>query len=281
MIIGTNEIDDNFERSFWGGVVGDMYGSCYEFKAAQNIPLLSSFEDVQRDNPTNVFGHKFGSVTDDTILMTLAMRSFINEKGFDEYAQANIMGDYIDMGEFCPNNVCFDIGHATFDAYKGWSENGLYFPEENVGGNGILMKLAPYALWSIYQIKNKDKERYYKRVVDVSHGTIAYESAYFMGRMLESIYKGESTPIEHYRTSNNNRTVTGFCEGSWNNALDLYSSDYEESILGIIQLGGDTDTNACILGQLIGYDGYAKKLVAYKYKIEQTLREFIHVARNT
>ena len=272
-------IDDNFERSFWGGVVGDMYGSCYEFKQACQIPLLTSFDFIQKNNPVNVFGHKFGGVTDDTILMILAMQSFIDNKGFDEYSQAMAMGDYIERGMYCPNGVCFDIGNATMLSYSYWKDQGLYIPEENVGGNGILMKLAPYALWSIYQVEEKDKLAYYKRVVDVSHGSIAYQSVYSMGMMLESKFKGEKVDPENFRTDSDNRTPTGFCEGSWNIALDLYSNYYEEAITEVIQLGGDTDTNACILGQLIGYNGASKNLVAYKYKFTHTIREFLHVAR--
>jgi len=274
----------DFRDSVWGGIVADAYGAAFEFKAPHQIPKLDSLEQIKRTQVKNVFGHEVGQFTDDGILMLCAMKSFIESKKFERNSQMKHIGDYLVRGVFTPDGRCFDVGMATSQAYNMWEYGGTYNPPYNSGGNGVLMRLAPYAFWSLHNVAGEDKADYYDSVTTLTHGGIANDTTYKMGIMLECLWSGTFNfeDIENFRTMSDDRTSSGFCEGSWNIALDIFEKgeSYERSVLDAIAKGYDTDTNACIVGQLIGTD-IVPSCIPYKYEIENIIQEFKDVCTAT
>jgi ADP-ribosylglycohydrolase len=281
-----DQVQARFIKSFTGGIIGDVYGSVFEFKEANEIPNYESIAEIKKNHTHNVFLHEFGYFTDDTILMLCAMESFLENNTFIRSHQILSMGKYIDEGKWTRDGKCFDIGFATSDAYRRETARPdsyvAYLIPPNTGGNGILMKMAPYAYYSLNRVLEEQKDAYYKSIVAMSHGSIAYESAIAMGRMLEDIYSGKEADVSNYTISDTSKDALGFCNGSWNLALHYYNlikdniCSPEEGMMRIIKHGGDTDTNACILGQLIGgqmntelYD------YAYKPEVDKLVEQFV------
>ena len=241
-------MEERFLDSFYAGVYGDILGSVYEFLHKDDIPQNLSV-DMILQNKTNVFKNPVGTFTDDTILMLCAMASF-NETGyFDAANQMKWIGKYILEGVFSCTKKCFDIGHSTLDSYDEWESNECDIPQKNQRqGNGVLMRLAPYAY---YCAKNKlDIHDFSVQVTDLTHSKFCYETTEKMMTILVSYYKGEGVAIT--RDYGKNESVNGHHWGSLNAAVDSLDTSVTTTILNAIKLGGDTDTNACIAGQIAG-----------------------------
>ena len=269
-----------FIASIKGGIIGDVYGSVFEFEEREDVPAYESIAEIKKNHTHNVFKHEFGHFTDDTILMLCAMESFLENNTFIRRHQILSMGKYIVGGKWTRDGKCFDIGFATLCAYNHEVRDDYVgrIISPSAGGNGVLMKMAPYAYYSFGNVPEEQKDAYYKSIVAMSHGSIAYESAIAMGRMLEDIYSGKDIHLANYFIESESYDSLGFCNGSWNLALYYYSTVQkgyltpEEAMMGIIQRGGDTDTNACILGQLIGSK---MNVNSYEYKYKDEVNNLI------
>lgn len=276
-----NDVKQRFLESFYGGLVGDVYGSVFEFDSPSNIPDYTSINEIKTHHPVNVFSHPFGHFTDDTIFMLLAMES-ITEKGFfDPTHQLDKMGDYIEKGRFSYDGTCFDIGNCYQTSYN--HKNTRFIPSIHAGGNGVLMKMAPFALYSLFNIEEVNKNRFYRSVVRITHGEIADDSAIKMGHMLEKIYAGAAYFLDDYVLNDESMTSSGFCNGTFNLSLhylnDHLSNNvpFDEALMKIIKRGLDTDTNACVLGQLIGCQNYDEYDFYFKKEVQHIINRFLKV----
>jgi len=262
-ISGTSS---SFERRARGGlyglILGDIIGSYFEFssRGRKNIPTLQELK-----GKTNVFGIRFG-YTDDTILAMLGMESLIDCKGqWDTESQRIHACRYMNAEtEWSPNGLCFDIGTSTLRSLRDGEWLGKREPQ--AAGNGVLMKHLPFV---IARCRHRDQEpmAYYRAVADLTHGCEStISTAQQMGLLLERLLEGQEwdeanvdldTAIRHDSISVE-RNYRGFCEDSWVLALQLVQRryrddlDWERGIQCIMDLGGDTDTNAAIYGQLYG-----------------------------
>lgn len=241
------QIEERFLDSLYSGIYGDILGSVYEFKNKSDIPQNLTVPMILQ-NKTNVFGNPVGTFTDDTILMLCAMGSF-NEVGhFDHANQMKWIGKYIRDGLFSCTGKCFDIGHSTLDSYDEWENNVIDASSKNQRqGNGVLMRLAPYAYYCAK--RNLNIADFSKQVTDLTHSTKCYASTEKMMSILVSYYMGQE---QLFAQDANGDSVTGFHWGSLNTAIASIETDVETTILNAIMKGGDTDTNACIAAQIAG-----------------------------
>lgn len=149
-----------FKGSLFGLILGDIIGSYYEFssRCPKSIPDLEQIAKLK-----NIFGIPLG-YTDDTILTLLAMDAFVDDLGeFNAITQHKHAASYLfESTKWSPNGKCFDIGITTRNSLISLDWQGKTSSENS--GNGVLMKLAPYALTRLF-CENTGLENYYYAVV--------------------------------------------------------------------------------------------------------------------
>lgn len=248
--------------AWYGLILGDIIGSYWEFssRGRKELPPLAELTTL-----TNVFGIRFG-YTDDTILALLGMDSLIACGGrWDTANQREHACRYMnDDTDWSPNGRCFDIGTSTLRSLRDGEWPDKRSPHS--AGNGVLMKHLPFAIARCLH-PEQEALAYYRQVADLTHGCeTTVVTGQQMGLLLERLLCGQDwdtanagldTDIRHAPISVD-RSYRGYCEDSWVLALQLvqrhFTDDlgWERGIQCIMDLGGDTDTNAAIYGQLYG-----------------------------
>ncbi|MCQ2555806.1 MAG: ADP-ribosylglycohydrolase family protein [Clostridia bacterium] len=246
-----------------GAIIGDLAGSVYEFaqtKKVKSVKIKSIIED-------NAF------FSDDTILTLAVLDAIINKKDYGttlkSYAQkyANYMPDFTPYFKtiFSPN-------------FTNWSTQNV------VGkscGNGAMMRISPvgFLFDNVKEIKANvklaTKPSHNTKQAIKSATTVALIIYYFRhGLTKQEVVKKLKLKITKPTLSTFNYT----CKDTL--PICLYalfnSTSFENAIKLAISFGGDTDTNACIVGgmaeALYGVDKNLKTLALKKLPKEfQTL----------
>jgi len=224
-----------FREMIWAGIWGDILGSVYEFKDASEIPQNLTVEKILAEKE-NAFGFKPGVYTDDTILMLCGMSSFIEKKEFDPDNQMKWLGHYIQDGYFTPNQHCFDVGNATLASYLEYA-NGKKEDKYQRRGNGILMKMAPFSFWFLEGKDDLDT------MVNLTHSSACVATAREMMNAQQRMMRGDEF-IPNINLPH--KSPTGYHSCSWAIANKVQDASLNRTIINAIELGGDTDTNACI-----------------------------------
>lgn len=221
----------------YGAIIGDLAGSIYEYeqtKKIKNIIVNKLIED-------NSF------YSDDTILTIAILDAIIHDKDYNKYLRY-----YIDKyKDYKPN----------FNPYfkSAFSPNLIKWSKENsIGtscGNGAMMRISPVG----YMFDNeKDVIENVKLAILPSHNskeaiecaTIITLIIFYLrkGYSKEEIFKKLNLNIEYKPFTKFNTT----CYETIGNCLYvLYnSSNFEDAIKKAIYMGGDTDTNAAIVGSM-------------------------------
>jgi ADP-ribosyl-[dinitrogen reductase] hydrolase len=274
------ELKERFYGSIIGGIVGDSYGSPYEFKERDTYTITQNME----------YNHNFkleaGSYTDDTSMMMCLMNS-LHEKGFDHNDQMEKYHQWRMNGYMSVNGTCFDIGRTCNMAIAEFllaKRLGTFDPEKYYGldhelssGNGSIMRLAPIPIF--YHDSEKDVRKYSILSSKVTHGSLeCLESAELMGRILFQIFNGTEKkdlflPIETFKSKkvqdisqasflNKKRQdiqTTGYVIHTLEAALWSFmnTSNYKDGLYMLAKMGQDVDTVLCVYGQIAGaYYGY-------------------------
>lgn len=282
--------NNHLSKSILFGVcTGDSVGLPVQFEDRKDV-RARPVTDLQG---YGTFGLPPGHWTDDSSL-TFCLAETVAE-GFDIHKLADKFIAWLSQGYWSSLDQAYDIGRSTFEAISGL-KNGISSTEaggrsERDNGNGSLMRILPLVM----HIKDMDIARRYWHTHDVSsitHGHIRAIIACFYdleyARLLISgwdkfeAYKKLQSYIKPYLLKENvaeeeidfyNRLLTsdislleeddirssGYVVDSMEAAVWclLTASDYGETILKAVNLGGDTDTIAAISGGLAGiYYGF-------------------------
>jgi len=258
-----------FIGSLQGLILGDIIGSYHEFSqpAAREYPELNALK-----HQSNVFGMGF-SYTDDTILTLESMEAFVASGGyFDEAIQLKHASAYVEhQSHWSPNGRCFDVGISTQRSLLegDWPDK----TSEQYSGNGVLMRLLPFAWYYACQFVPRQSEtissntplqtHFFDQATNLTHGSEkTLTTARLMGELLTKLLFG--IPWREARQGfeecyprnriDRTRSYRGYCEDSLVLAIALMDEQmsWEEGIAQILSLGGDTDSNAAIFGQLYG-----------------------------
>lgn len=277
---------NEFESKLYGGIfgfcIGDMLGVPVEFSSREERKK----DEVKELRAYGTYHQPFGTWSDDTS-MTLCLIDAINQ-GFslDKLMKNFVM--YYTKAIFTPNGEVFDIGISTKNAVErmilGVKPINCGGVQESDNGNGSLMRILPIAFLK----QQLDNDEFIKLVEDVSaltHGhnrtklaciiyTIlaseliqgkekknAYdETIIFINKYCKEKYSDEVKKIENIMSgeiialSENSIKSTGYVVDTLEAVVWLFfnSNSYEESVLKAVNLGGDTDTIAAIVGGLSG-----------------------------
>lgn len=239
----------------YGAIIGDLAGSIYEYDQFQHVHSIKLDKIIEENS----------FYSDDTILTIAILDAILNDKNYDYYLRKYIKEYLLYKPSYSP----------YFE--KVFSPNLIKWSNENKQGNshgnGAMMRISPIGY--MFNSEKEVIENAYLATIPSHNSKEAVESArkialiiYYLRNNidLETIFKKlDINPIYKPFTRFNYT-----CEDTIDNCLYiLYNSiNFEDAIKKAVQLGGDTDTNACIVGSmaeaLYGIDNNLIQLVNKK-----------------
>lgn len=228
-------------HKLYGAILGDLAGQPYEFPA-----MKGPYTNVNLHNPNSV-------ITDDT-LMTLAT------------ADAMLRGvDYSKMYRYWGNVY---QGDHYGKGFKAWlkTKPGTIIDSY---GNGCLMRISPFMYTdnALPEIMDSLKESH--------RHTISYDASYKLYLAYNGLYNkklGKIKPFKKFKVKADD--TLKFCI----NLADQFDNVHK-GIIKAIECGGDTDTNASIVGELLNYrhGGLTRYDIQYvESKLDEYQLEVLH-----
>lgn len=220
-----------------GAIYGDKAGSIYEYNQMKKIEGVYPNELITEES----------FYSDDTIETIAVIDAIINNKDYEKTLREYILNnenyrpntpEYFDTS-FSPNTIKWAKGIG----------------KSNSRGNGAMMRISPVGY--LFDTE-EDVIKNAKLATIPSHNSKeAIESATIIALMIFYFRKGYSKE-EVYEKMNIKKEYTPFkqfnmtCSETLGNCLyAIYNStSFEDAIRKSLSMGGDTDTNACIVGSV-------------------------------
>lgn len=240
----------------WGAIIGDLAGSIYEYEQINQIKSVKTDEII----PDKAF------FSDDTILTIAILEAIQTDKDYERCLKkyGNLYKDYK------PNHkpyfkTSFSPG---FIKWCNLNEMGTSI------GNGALMRISPIGF--LFDNESDVKENA-KLATIPSHNSkeaIVYSTLIaliiFYARNnipKDEILKKLNINLKYKPFEKFNST----CSQTFDNCIfaAFNSNSFEESIYNVLSYGGDTDTNACIVGSM------AEALYGIDPKLIKKAKEYI------
>lgn len=218
-------MDNN--HKLYGAILGDLCGQPYEFPV-----MVGPYTNVNLHNPDSHF-------TDDTILTLATAYALLNNKPFDKVYREfgkKYVGDYYGKG------------------FLEWINK----PDGTIGyshANGCLMRMSP-----IMYLNINEEDKINKVLescicshlnIDSLNSVVKLSELYFISDLIKK-YNYTRQRIDNIRSFNKfefkAKPTIEFI-----NLLYHSESSTQGSIITAIECGGDTDTNASIIGELSNY----------------------------
>lgn len=266
-----------------GHAIGDALGVPVEFSSRSEMDN-SPVDDMEEGGTYNM---PKGIWSDDTSLSLATLDSL--SKGEVDCNDIMIgFCDWFDTAEYTPDGVVFDIGRGTMKSLLAYMEGKYEAIDcgqkgEFDNGNGSLMRIHPVVLF----LANKDmlieeKIEIIHNVSSLTHGHVRSKIAcgiyaFILWELLknpsldavreglnkaEDFYKGEEELKYYDRVFSRTFVIakrediksSGYVVDTLEASLWclLTTSSYKDCVLKAVNLGGDTDTVASIVGGLAG-----------------------------
>lgn len=261
-----------YQGALIGLAIGDALGAPYEFKK----PPFT----VTRKFGAGVFGTRPGAPTDDTDLAGALADSIIDNEGF---APMDYVARLVAWADTNPP----DIGGQTGRAIAGWRDDAEPPTEhEMAAGNGSLMAITPLALYAS-ALSTEDRIDLAHAFTDLTHPSrqarttneiFMHDIAQLVrGEEIEWLAEqgdlGDGYPNAHDAN-------IGYCALTHEIAAEAAYScptadDAFGTLIDVVALGGDADTNGAVAGALLGarFGGDA-----WPASVTSKLREFENMA---
>lgn len=228
------------DEKMYGAIIGDLAGSIYEFGQVKQVHPVSINKIIEKNS----------FYSDDTILTIAILDAILNKEEviyYEKYIKKYIQ----EYKNYKPNFQPYF--KTTFSSNLiNWSEGKI---EGKSKGNGAVMRISPVGYlfnneWDIIRQSTLATfpSHYSYEAMDASQ-TIALIIYYARsGMKKEEIIYMLTKSLKYQPFTKFNTT----CNETLPNCLyALFSSNsYEEAIKKVISYGGDTDTNACIVGAM-------------------------------
>lgn len=221
----------------WGAIIGDLAGSVYEYDQLKKVTSVS-VEDLITEK---------SFYSDDTILTVALLDAIMNDRDYNKYLR--MYGNK--YKDFKPKADKYFDKMFSPGFIKWLSGNTL----GNSVGNGAMMRISPVG----YMFNTEeDVIENCKLATIPSHNTKeAIDSATMIALIIyyarkglnkEEIIEKLSIKLKYQKFSSFNYRC---CDTIDNCLYALFTSEnFRESIKKVISYGGDTDTNACIVGSM-------------------------------
>lgn len=276
----TNKIINRAEGALVGLAIGDALGANLEFTIHDHI-------DVTDDKIALYDGMwPKGAWTDDTSMALCLGNSLTERNGYDSYDIMQKYQDWVENG-YCSydNKPAADVGIQTRSAIYLFKHNPVISQDaqrSERAGNGTIMRLAPVALATanapiedtIKLAQISARETHYSWEAET--GTEIFAAMLRLALTLNN--KEEIIHVEKFSTGpvyddilkrtldNSQKDCQSRLEDLGGYVVDALTiavwgfknfNNFEDGLRAVIKLGGDTDTNGAIYGQLAGaYYGY-------------------------
>ncbi|CAF1464307.1 unnamed protein product [Adineta ricciae] len=304
---------DKIQGSIFGLALGDALGARVEFRPYEYMKN----NPVTKLEGGGTWGLEAGQFTDDTSMALCLANSLIARRDFIPYDQLVRYKWWYRKGYMSSTGLCFDIGAATSQAIHEFEkrqnefseqhnipleqldnlsdlslleEFEVYCSEDEVAGNGALMRLTPVPLF-FYRNRFLAVE-FSGRSGEITHGDKkAYDACRYYGALIVAAllgYTKEEILARNFYSAHRHwfgdepleKDIQEIAEGSFKDAkghdgniagkgyivkaleaaLWAFWSDeksFKTGVLKAVNLGDDTDTTAAIYGQLAGaFYGY-------------------------
>ncbi len=219
----------------YGNIIGDLAGSIYEYGQIKKVSNIKISELITKNS----------FISDDTILTIAVADAILNSKSYEEKLKEYGIKyeDYVK-----PNMPYFE---KTFSpGFIKWFHNDI---QGNSCGNGAMMRIAPvgYLFNTIEEVEKNAilatiPSHNSKEAIDFA--TIIAKIIFFArkGYKKDAILKELDIKLYEKEIDKFNYTCSSTID------ICLYSlfttNSFYEAIKKVISYGGDTDTNACIVG---------------------------------
>ena len=293
-IIKDEDFLDRAKGSILGAFVGDSVGSYLEFK---NIVTSKDIDEALTMPGGGPFLLSPGQITDDSELAICLLYGLLDGKGIfslDKIAYYYfkwITSPPFDIGNTCRNGLkpLLKYKHEIDPDCKGWSSQCIQAAKDankNSTSNGGLMRITPLAVWCSKLEDIKQIEDTICLEQSFTHpNTLSHQAAFTYCLAIRSLLrnagnfelainevgkwiyeKGGDEIKEWWDVVENDIWISekeniGWSKIAWTYSFILLKNetDYNKIMRKVLMNGGDTDTNACIVGGLIGAKlGYKK-----------------------
>lgn len=221
----------------YGAIIGDLAGSIYEFDQIKQVHPV----DINKIIEDNSF------YSDDTILTIAILDAILNKGNYEEYLKKYIQ-EYIN---YKPHFKPYFKTPFSPQLIK-WSQGKSNGQSK---GNGAMMRISPIGY--LFDCEDDIIKQAKLATIPSHHSLESINASQTIALIIYYARLGMSKEeiINRLTISLCYKPFTKFnttCSETLPNCLyALFSSNsYEESIRKIISYGGDTDTNACIVGSM-------------------------------
>lgn len=273
-----SDLDDRAKGMLVGLAVGDALGANLEFSGLESHEITDDMITM-RDGMWDK-----GAWTDDTSMALCLADSLLARKGYDSLDVMQRYSDWVNKGyRSSDGQPAKDVGIQTRLAImnfqkKKWLDEGDWTDQ---AGNGVLMRIAPVVLASLNESPKQAMQlagisaldTHFSKMAEacakvfaalLRHATEVSDKAevtnilkeYSDGELFTDVLLGtfgEDTPLDTLRDTGGYSVVAlkiaayGF----------INYDNFADGMRDVIKLGGDTDTNGAIYGQLAGaFYGY-------------------------
>ena len=272
--------ENRVEGMLVGLAVGDALGAPVEFGYSSG-KIRDKWGEQYADHRIPA-----GYYTDDTAMALCLADSLLHVGGYNSY---DVMSRYLKWATMgyreSTGNPAEDIGSQTSNAIEAFADSPAIAKEEirsSSAGNGGIMRLAPALIATAEQdittamrlAKISSRETHFSYEADAG----AELFGAMLWKALRATDKQEVVDVEAYSTDESYdgilseiressdkdseevlRDLGGYVVDALRIAVwgFLNHENFRDGMVAVIRLGGDTDTNAAIYGQLAGaYYGY-------------------------
>lgn len=272
-------IRDRCYGSFFGAAIGDSLFASLEFKSrryCQENPVT----DMDKHNYN--FNTPPGFWTDDTSMCLCLAQSLIDNKNIVNVVdQLEKYTDWFRNGYMSSNGVCFDIGKTIVNSllqFERFNTTTSIFNDDRFSGNGSIMRQTPITI----AFRNVSLQECMKACVDscvTTHSSkISIDACKILCSIIYNIFQDTSKDelLNKLRQDINENDLH-------NELLDIYNGEFlhkteseihtsgysvhtleaalytffkfdnfTDSVIYVGNLGNDTDTVACVTGQICG-----------------------------
>lgn len=218
----------------YGAAIGDALGVPFENRRRGSFRCTDMVGYGTYDQPA-------GTWSDDAALL-LATLDSLNRCGRVDVADMRQRFEgWLRMGDYAVDGYVFDVGWTTRDAL----ESGHGMDDERSNGNGSLMRILPLALTDA-----TDDE--IREVSAITHAHRVSKEAcvklvHFARTLIDGKPEWPDLPEEESDVRSRAFVLDTLTASIW---CLKNTKDYEQCVLKAVNLGGDSDTTACVAGGL-------------------------------
>lgn len=247
----------------WGSIIGDLAGSIYEYSQIKEVTPIVVDELIKEES----------FYSDDTILTIAVLDAILNDRDYNKY-----------LREYGKRSISYRPDVTPY--FKTSFSPGFikWLTSDEVGcsmGNGAMMRIAPVGfMFDDLEIVREESEK----ATSPSHNNSeSIKCAQVVASIIYLARNGYSKNeiIDLLDLNISFKTFAKFnytCSDTIGNCLyAVFSTNsFESALREVISYGGDTDTNACIVGGMAeAFYGVDQSLVDMAK--EKIPKEFVKV----